>query len=59
MTCSGTYLIISVGTHHRNLLKLLVTMSRKTYFIRRVHTGNCRKYIKQKGHDGFERNEGE
>ena len=34
-----TYLY-SVGTHHRNILKLLVTMSRVTFFIPQAHTGN-------------------
>ena len=37
--------LYSIGTHHRNLLKSFVTVSRVTvsrvtYFIPRVHTGN-------------------
>ena len=35
-TCFGTYLQ-SVSTHHRNLLKLLVTISRVIYFIPQAH----------------------
>ena len=35
-----TYLY-STGTHHENLLKSLVTVSRVTYFIPRDRTGNC------------------
>ena len=38
ITCFGTYLY-SVGTNHRNLLKLLVSMSRLTYFVLQVHVG--------------------
>ena len=43
MQCSGICLY-SVGTNHRNLLKLPVTMSRVIYFILWAYTGN---YINQ------------
>ena len=36
ITCFGIYLY-SVGTNHRNLLKLLVTMNRLTYFVPQVY----------------------
>jgi len=37
----GPTYLYSVDTHHRNLLKSLVTTSRVTYAIPRAHTGNC------------------
>ena len=44
----GTYLY-SIGTHHRNLLKSLVAVSRVTYFILWAHIKNHvrDKFIKQ------------
>jgi len=45
-TCFGTCLY-SVGTHHGNLLKSLVTMSRVTYFILWAHTNAVNKERKK------------
>ena len=55
----GIYLY-STGTHHRNLLKSLVTMSRVTYFILQACTGNCVSYSTAKKEGEYlEKNEAE